>query len=199
MTTGLHKDLEIGEIHRTQSLEYANAAARTGATGLTADDVGRVARQTDDDSFWLLTDDSPLTWLELGGGGGATDIKSFLTWGDDNITTTTTTRYLTPGFDDGTAETTETAYRVPSAGTAQNMRVRARAAGSGAATLTYTLMVNGSPSALSVAMSNTANDGTDLVNTVSLSAGDLISIRVTKSTSLSSSPDDIMVSLEVCA
>ena len=199
MSTGLHRNAEITELHRIQSLEYANAAARTGATGLTSDDVGRVARQTDDDSFWLLTDDSPLTWLEIGGGGGATDIKSFLTWGDDNITTTTTTRYLTPGFDDGTAETTETAYRVPSAGTAQNMRVRARAAGSGAATLTYTLMVNGSPSALSVAMSNTANDGTDLVNTVSLSAGDLISIRVTKSTSLSSSPDDIMVSLEVAA
>ena len=198
MSTGLHKDLEIAEIHRAQSLEYANAAARTGATGLTADDVGRVAHQTDNDSFWLLTDHSPVTWLELGG-GGSTDIKSFLTWGDDSITTTTTTRYLTPGFDDGTAETTETGYRVPSAGTAQNMRVRARAAGSGAATLTYTLMVNGSPSSLSVAMSNTAQDGTDLVNTVSLSAGDLISIRVTKSTSLSSSPDDVVASLEVCA
>jgi len=72
-------------------------------------------------------------------------------------------------------------------------------AGTGAATLTYTLMQNGSPTSLSVAMSNTAQDGSDLVNTVSLSAGDLISIRVTKSASLSSDPDDIMASLEVAA
>lgn len=187
-----------GGIHVAHAYEYANAAARTGATGLTADDVGKDARQTDNDTFWRLTDHSPVTWVQLGGAGGAGTVISFLTWGDDNITTTTTTRYLTPGFDDGTAETTETAYRVPSAGTAQNMRVRARAVGSGAATLTYTLMVNGSPSSLEVAMSNTAQDGTDLVNTVLLSAGDLISIRVTKSASLSSSPDDIMVSLEVC-
>lgn len=198
MSTGLHKDLAITELHRVHSLSYANAAARTGATGLTADDVGRDAIQTDDSTFWRLTNHSPVTWVQLGGPGGVGTVKSFLTWGDDNITTTTTTRYLTPGFDDGTAETTETGYRVPSDGTAQNMRVYARAVGSGAATLTYTLMVNGSPSSLEVAMSNTAQDGTDLVNTVSLSAGDLISIRVTKSTSLSSSPDDIMVSLEVC-
>lgn len=196
MSTGLHKDLEIGENHRTQSLTYANAAARTGATGLTAEDVGRDAIQTDNTTFWKLTDHSPVTWIQLGGGGG---IGSILTWGDDSITTTTTTRYLTPGFDDGTAETTETAYRVPADGTAKNLRVRARVAGTGAATLTYTLMVNGSPSTLSVAMSNTVQDGSDLSNTVSLSAGDLISIRVTKSASLTSDPDDIVASLEVVA
>lgn len=198
MSTGLHKDLEIGELHRLQCLTYANAAARTGATGFTADDVGRAAIQTDNKSFWILSDHSPVTWQQIG--SSMADVgPSILTWGDDSITTTTTTRYLTPGFDDGTAETTETAYRMPAAGTAQNLRVRARVAGTGAATLTYTLMVNGSPSSLSVAMSNTAQDGSDLVNTVSLSAGDLISIRVTKSASLSSDPDDIVASLEVAA
>lgn len=69
MSTGLHKDLEIAEIHRAHSLSYANASARTGATGLTADDVGRDAIQTDDNSFWRLTNHSPVTWIQLGVGG----------------------------------------------------------------------------------------------------------------------------------
>lgn len=342
-----------GGVHVAHAYEYANSTARTTATGLTAADEGKLARQLDDDSFWVLVDYTGPTWTELTGAGSplasiapvnvtkaaaavgtgttaarddhkhdattaapsvtgvatssgegsattlarsdhshqantspsnvtkaaavigtsgeparadhkhdittataseltdstnaegsATSLarsdhthahgdrsggslhadattsvdgfmsasdktkldglasgasKAILTWGDDNITTTTTTRYLTPGFDDGTAETSETAYRVPSAGTAQNLRVRARVAGSGAATLTYTLIVNGSPSSLSVAMSNTTQDGSDLVNTVSLSAGDLISMRITKSASLSSAPDDIVASLEVTA
>ena len=55
MSTGLHRDIEIVEIHRTHSLSYANAAARTGATGLTADDVGRDAIQNHKDMEKLAT------------------------------------------------------------------------------------------------------------------------------------------------
>ncbi len=60
-----------GGIHVIQSYEYANAAARTGATGLVPADVGRVARQLDNNSFWVLTDDSPVTWAAMSGGGGS--------------------------------------------------------------------------------------------------------------------------------
>jgi len=67
MSTGLHKDLEILEIHRVQCLEYANSTLREGATGLDADDIGRVARQTDDETYWVLTDNSPVTWKLLTG------------------------------------------------------------------------------------------------------------------------------------
>lgn len=52
-------------VHVSQAFEYANAAARTGAAGLTADDVGKIARQTDNESFWVLTDHSPVTWSAL--------------------------------------------------------------------------------------------------------------------------------------
>jgi hypothetical protein len=62
MSTGLHKDLEIAENHRIQCLEYADSTAREGATGLVSSDIGRVAHQTNDGSFWILVDDSPLTW-----------------------------------------------------------------------------------------------------------------------------------------
>lgn len=174
-----------GDVALTELSDHSTASAAGLGIFWVKDDAPNVPYFTDDAGT-----DNQLAYL--------TDaVKSFITWGDDSIATSTTTRYLTPWFDDGTAETTEASYRVPSAGTAQNLRVRARVAGTGAATLTYTLMVNGGASALAVAMSNTVQDGSDLVNTVSLSAGDLISIRVTKSASLSSSPDDIVASLEV--
>lgn len=51
--------------HVAHSLSYADAAARAGATGLVVADVGRLARQADDGSFWVLTSHSPVTWLAL--------------------------------------------------------------------------------------------------------------------------------------
>lgn len=58
-----------GGIHVIHAYEYANAAARTGATGFVSDDLGKVAWQQDDDTFWVLTAVTP-TWSELTGGGG---------------------------------------------------------------------------------------------------------------------------------
>lgn len=58
-----------GGVHVAHAFEYANAAARTGATGLAAADEGKVARQLDDDSFWVLQDHSGPIWASLTGGG----------------------------------------------------------------------------------------------------------------------------------
>jgi hypothetical protein len=65
MSTGLHRDLEISELHRPYAFEYADATARTSATGLTALDVGKLARQLDDNSLWLLLAITP-TWKDIG-------------------------------------------------------------------------------------------------------------------------------------
>jgi len=66
----IHKALAATEIHILYAFSFASAAAREGATGLVAADVGKVAWQTDDNSFWVLTDESPVTWVSLGGSGG---------------------------------------------------------------------------------------------------------------------------------
>lgn len=63
----LHKSLGATDIHIIYALSYATAAARTGAIGLLPADVGKVARQTDNETYWVLTDDSPVTWAELTG------------------------------------------------------------------------------------------------------------------------------------
>lgn len=61
----LHKDIVLGEIHLVYNWTYADATARAAAAGLVPDDVGKLARQLDDNSLWLLTDDSPVTWVQV--------------------------------------------------------------------------------------------------------------------------------------
>ena len=45
--------------------DYSNAAARLAAVGFTPSDVGGFAIQRSDNTLWLLTDDSPITWEQL--------------------------------------------------------------------------------------------------------------------------------------
>lgn len=71
MVGPFHGTLPLGGIHQIANWTYASAGARTGAVGLVAADVGKVAWQTDDDTFWVLTDDSPVTWVALAGGASA--------------------------------------------------------------------------------------------------------------------------------
>lgn len=47
-----------------ESWTYANAAARTGATGFVANDVGRVSYQSDTGTYWRLTAITP-TWAPI--------------------------------------------------------------------------------------------------------------------------------------
>lgn len=63
--------------HVPYAWTYANAAARTGASGFVTGDIGKFARQTDDDSMWMLISTTP-TWIAVGGGGGTSqhDIDS---------------------------------------------------------------------------------------------------------------------------
>jgi hypothetical protein len=60
-----HATLDPGNLHKVANWEYANAAARTAAAGFVADDVGKLAWQQDNNTLWLLTDESPITWVQL--------------------------------------------------------------------------------------------------------------------------------------
>lgn len=53
-------------IHRPFQWEAADAAARAAITGAVADDVGKFCLQVDNWSVWILTDESPITWLQIG-------------------------------------------------------------------------------------------------------------------------------------
>jgi hypothetical protein len=70
---GLHQNST--NVHVVCAYVYADAAARAAATGFAAADVGKFAWQQDDDTIWILTDDSPITWAQVGGAasGGLVD------------------------------------------------------------------------------------------------------------------------------
>ena len=119
-------------------------------------------------------------------------------FGSDSIATSTTARFLDPFWDDGLAPLVGAIvqFRAVRAGTLQNMRVRQNRAGVGGATITYTVRLNNVATALTVGMLATALDGTDLVNTVAVAAGDLVDLEVTKSAAITTSPDDIVATME---
>ncbi len=65
--------------HRIESWVYADATARAAATGFVAGDVGRIGYQSDDGSYWRLTDDSPVAWEQVGGFAGGTPADTVTT------------------------------------------------------------------------------------------------------------------------
>lgn len=65
---GAHKDST--DVHVPYAWSYADEAARTGASGFVAGDVGKMALQEDDNSLWTLIATTP-TWVPVGGGGDA--------------------------------------------------------------------------------------------------------------------------------
>ena len=69
----LHRNVPPSGRHPAHAFEYANAAARTGATGLTAEDVDKLALQTDTNYLYILVNHSPVMWVSVTGDAGSPD------------------------------------------------------------------------------------------------------------------------------
>lgn len=66
--SGLKKHKDLVNIHRAHCFVYADSVTRNSATGLVVSDEGKVARQSDNDTWWVLTDasvDGSPVWKEL--------------------------------------------------------------------------------------------------------------------------------------
>jgi len=70
MSLALHTDLEVGEIHIPYNWSYADQTAREAAVGFVPTDVGKLALQVSDKTFWMLDVYDPSEWVQVGGGGG---------------------------------------------------------------------------------------------------------------------------------
>lgn len=64
-----HSSETTGSVHIPYNWSYANSGERTSATGFTSGDIGKLARQTDDNTLWMLVATAP-TWVAVTGEGG---------------------------------------------------------------------------------------------------------------------------------
>ena len=117
-------------------------------------------------------------------------------FGNTGVFNNTVTRYLSPYWSDSLAPTSAQQFRIPRAGVIQSLRVHHNSPAGNGNIIIYTLRVNSVATALTASMGSTAADGSDLVNAVTVAAGDLIDIVVIKASSIVSSPDDITATME---
>lgn len=107
-------------IHSSIALTYANAAARTGATGFASTDIGKLALQSDNQSYWILVDTTP-TWSALTVGGVEYKVLSLVS-GNQSAGSTYTLIGAVPSINysqlDSTLELT-TLVQIPSGSTAR--------------------------------------------------------------------------------
>lgn len=122
-----------------------------------------------------------------------------LSFGDYTLSVTAVTQYLYPNvLDSGLAHTTEVFMSAPRAGTIRNLHIRA-VAGTGAATITFTLRKEAAGTALTVGMSNTATTAADTSNSFTVAQGERLSLEVTKSGSVTTALTHIQATVEYAA
>jgi hypothetical protein len=124
---------------------------------------------------------------------------AILVWGNLDIGTSTTPRYLTSGYDSVAAPTVPIQYRIPVSGTLDLARVRVRSPGTPSmgppGMISYQVRINNALTLLVVTMVVTAFDGSDLIDSVAVVAGDLVDIEVIKPGAIMTSPTSPMFSM----
>lgn len=125
----------------------------------------------------------------IGGSSG-----SILYWGNSGLTTTTTVRFLDPGYVPANAGTVRFSWMVPAPGDLDRLFLRHNTVGVGG-TINYTVEVNGVLSPLTVGMLASAVSGSDLAAVVPVVAGDLVTVRVAKPVAITTSPARVQASL----
>lgn len=196
----LHKNVTASDNHIIQAYSYANAAARTGATGFVAADLGKIAWQTDDNTFWVLIATTP-TWKELTNPAVAASADAEMVWGAGNIASGADVRRLLMGFFDGLIPTTSPrGHRATRAGTYSHLHARHNTNSGNGASVVYALFVNGVVTALAVTLATGAVGGaSNVANSVTIAEGDLIEMVATKALAIGSGSLDVYVSARFAA
>jgi hypothetical protein len=127
-------------------------------------------------------------------------LAALLVWGADDITPEADTRFLAPGSI-ATAGTTDT-RRIPivfqGASSLRCLYVRHNLAAGNGATVVYTVLVNGAPTALNVALATGAvGQVFDNGHDVAVAAGDVVSIQAVKSGAIGSGALGVYAVVEV--
>jgi hypothetical protein len=170
-------DIQVGVISDAQHGTRGGGTTHSAATGSVA-------------GFMSAADKTKLDGIS------ATPADDSFTFGNFSLGTSTTARFLSPGYDSAAAPVITRQFRVPRAGTIKSLRVHSNTAGVGASNLTFTVRKNNTNQTLSCTFANTIVDGQDLANSFAVAAGDLLDVTVTKSASLTTSPIDVIASVD---
>ena len=128
-------------------------------------------------------------WIGVGG--------SMIPFGADSLGTLSTALFFAPGYITA-ATATEIQIAITRPGTIRNLRVQVGTAGTGAATVTFTVRKNGSDTAIVATISNTATGlVSDLADSITVVAGDLLSISIAKSVPVVAGQAQVAASLEL--
>lgn len=120
-------------------------------------------------------------------------------FGNGSLTETTTTRYLTPGYDAGVAQVTEWFMSAPFTGTIKNLHIRHNEAGGSANTIVYTVRVEAADSTVTATLAANGSTVADTSHTAAVTQGNRISVKATKASGVTTSPGNVIVTFEVVA
>lgn len=118
-------------------------------------------------------------------------------WGNDNVASTTATRYMSPGYESTVAGTVAPSYPITRSVTAQRLFVKHGTPSGNGEPIVYTVRKNGTPTALSVSLASTGSTGSDTTHSVAFAAGDAIDIEITKASGIVASPSQVTAALEL--
>jgi hypothetical protein len=114
------------------------------------------------------------------------------------MATTTTTRWLYPGYVASLAATADVyRLRVTRSGTLQHLYVMQNTPSTSTNTIAYTVEVNGATTSLSATVAGNVTSGQDTLHTVNVNAGDQVTIQVTKAASVSPAVSQVVVTVEL--
>lgn len=155
--------------------------------------VGSVYLRTDGGQattfYYKETGAAATGWVAVGGWP--------VVFGVGDAGTAATALFMGSGFIT-TANATEIQWAITRPGTVRNLRVQVATAGTGAATVTFTVRKNGADQTLTTNISNTSTGlVTDLVNSFTVAAGDLLSLKITKSGAVAAGQAFVIASMEI--
>lgn len=121
---------------------------------------------------------------------------STIMFGANSVASTTTLRFLFPGFADNTAQTADISMRMPRTGFLRNMHVAQNVAAGNGNDIVYTVHLNDPATLLAVTIASNVVEGQNTTDIVEVGPNDEISLRVTKALGIGSSPVDILVTID---
>lgn len=145
----------------------------------------------------MVIEDSAAAWIKKRiQVGSLPQASAVLIFGNNNFAATITTRFLSPGNKSGTADTAIRSMVAPRAGTLRNLRIIHNVPAGNGNLVVYTVQINAIDTAITASIASTASTASDLVNTATVAAGDLISVKITKALAIGTSPTDPNCTLE---